>query len=73
MKICCVNKVISRVPLSGIERSRAVLLVFRGEKKPLLITAGSRDEWDYWAALQSAVGAMCTNTGCPEERKPEDG
>jgi hypothetical protein len=51
----------SEIPISGIERSRAVLLVFRDEEKPLLIVADSRDEWTYQAAFEIVTGASSHN------------
>jgi hypothetical protein len=44
--------------VSDHELKRAVLFVFRKRAGPLLITADTRDEWTYQAALDEAMAAV---------------
>jgi hypothetical protein len=44
--------------VSDHELKRAVLFVFRKRAWPLLITAGTSDEWTYQAALDEAMAAV---------------
>jgi hypothetical protein len=44
--------------ISDHELKRAVLFVFRKRAGPLLITADTRDEWTYQAALDEAMAAV---------------
>jgi hypothetical protein len=46
-----------------LELKRAVLLVFRVNDAPLLITAGTRDEWAYEVAFKVAA-VMIQRDGC---------
>jgi hypothetical protein len=44
--------------VSDHELKRAALFVFRKRAGPLLITANTRDEWTYQAALDEAMAAV---------------
>lgn len=51
--------------------ARGVLLVFRGNRKPLLITARIHDEWSYEVAFRIAAATMGADRNSPQLR-PSD-
>lgn len=52
------NGAVEQSQISGPELTRAILLVFRHNERPLLILISSRDEWAYQTAFKVAADAL---------------